>query len=482
MRDVVIIGGGVIGCAVARELSRFDLSIIVLEKTADICNGQSKANSGIVHGGYDAKEGTLKAEFNVLGNAMFDRVCSELEVPFKRNTSMVVAFEGDDESYIDVLYARGIANGVPNLKIITRDEILKREPNINAKAKRALLVNSGGIVCPYELTQAYAENAAKNGVEFLRNAEVKAIEKTDGGYIVKTAAQNFETRAVVNCAGLYSDKINNMVSEDKFTIYPRRGEYYIIDKNYEGKFNATVFQTPTEKGKGILIAPTVDGTILLGPTADDINDKDDTRCTSDGLERVLAGVSKTWNNIPNRAFITTFSGVRAHCDRNDFVLGEAIDAPMFFNAGGIESPGLSSAPAIGKWLSEQVAIKLNAEINVKFNPVRTEIPKFRSMTNEQRSEAIKLNPDFAKVVCRCETVTEAEIRESIRRPVGARTVDGVKRRTRAGMGRCQSGFCTSRVMEILCEELGLSPLEITKCGGESKLLTGYLFEQKGENK
>ncbi|MEG1268985.1 MAG: NAD(P)/FAD-dependent oxidoreductase, partial [Oscillospiraceae bacterium] len=285
MRDVVIIGGGVIGCAVARELSRFDLSIIVLEKTADICNGQSKANSGIVHGGYDAKEGTLKAEFNVLGNAMFDRVCSELEVPFKRNTSMVVAFEGDDESYIDVLYARGIANGVPNLKIITRDEILKREPNINAKAKRALLVNSGGIVCPYELTQAYAENAAKNGVEFLRNAEVKAIEKTDGGYIVKTAAQNFETRAVVNCAGLYSDKINNMVSEDKFTIYPRRGEYYIIDKNYEGKFNATVFQTPTEKGKGILIAPTVDGTILLGPTADDINDKDDTRCTSDGLER-----------------------------------------------------------------------------------------------------------------------------------------------------------------------------------------------------
>lgn len=473
--DVIIIGGGVIGCAVARELARKKLRIALLEATADICNGQSKANTAIVHGGHDAKEGSLKAKFNVLGNAMFDRIARELDVPFERNGSLVVAFTQEEEPALDALFARGVANGVPGLRLIDREELLRREPNLSPAARRALLVESGGIVCPYELTQAYAENAAHNGVEFIREARVTAVRAQEGGWQIESTAGDFAAKAVVNCAGIHSDEINNMVSEKKYSMTPRRGEYYIVDKRYAGAFRSTVFQVPTAMGKGILVAPTVDGTILLGPTADDIPDKEDKRSTADGLARVLAGASKTWENIPGRGFITTFSGVRAHADAGDFVLGEAPDAPCFFNALGIESPGLSSAPAIGEYLANAVADRLHAEPNPDFDPIRRGIPKFRELSNEERVALIAENPDYAKIVCRCETVTEAEIRESIRRPVGARTMDGVKRRTRAGMGRCQSGFCSTRVMEILCEELGLEPTEVTKCGGESRFVEERLF-------
>lgn len=478
MLDVVIIGGGVVGCATARELSRYALKTVLLEKTADICNGQSKSNTAIIHGGYDAVPGTLKAKYNVLGNQMFDEVCKELDVPYEWNTSLVVSYHEEDDCKLDDLLARGNENGVPDLRIIDHEELMKREPNLNPSVSKALLVPTGGIVCPYELTQAFAENAASNGVEFIRNAEVTAIERMDGGWRVTSAAGVFETKTVVNCAGLFSDVLNNMVSQDKVHITPRRGEYYIVDKTYKNMFNAAIFPVPSKMGKGILVARTVDGTVLVGPTAEDIDDKTDTRTTAFGLNKALTGASQTWANIPRRAFITTFSGLRAHCDKGDFVLGEPKDAPGFFNAVGVESPGLTSSPAIGRDLASQVAAKLNAAKNENFNPIRKGIPKFREMSIEQRAEAIKANPDYAKVVCRCETVTEAEIREAIRRPVGARTVDGIKRRTRAGMGRCQAGFCTPRVVEILCEELGISPLEVTKFGGESKLLSGYLFKEE----
>ncbi|NLG93440.1 MAG: NAD(P)/FAD-dependent oxidoreductase [Clostridiales bacterium] len=480
MMDVIIIGGGVVGCGVARELSRYKLNIALLEKTDDISNGQSKANTAIIHGGYDAKPGTLKAKFNVLGNKMYDKVCEELDVPHKRNTSLVVSFGPDGHAELEKLLQQGIENGVPGLSIIGQDELRRREPNIGSTAYEALLVETGGIVCPYEMTQAYAENAAMNGVTFYREAEVTGIEKVEGGWKVISKAGTFTAKAVVNCAGLYSDVINNMVSEDKITIVPRRGEYYIVDKKYANTFHASVFQLPTKMGKGILVTPTVDGTVLLGPTAEDIDDKTDTRTTTEGLAKVLKFASLTWEHIPMRSFITTYSGLRAHCDRNDFVLGEAPDAPMFFNAAGVESPGLTSAPAIAQYLAEMIADKLSAKKNENFNPIRKGIPKFREMTDEQRARAISINPDYAKVVCRCETVTEAEIREAIRRPVGARSVDGVKRRTRAGMGRCQAGFCTPSTVVILCEELHLSPLEVTKFGGNSKYIESYLFE-KGDN-
>ncbi len=479
--DIIIIGGGVIGCGVARELSRFNASVLLLEKTADICNGASKANTAIVHGGYDAKPHTNKAKFNVEGNALFPALCRELDVPYENNTSLVVSFGEDGHEKLEALKARGEENGVEGLRIIGQKELRGREPNIGASALEALLVPSGGIVCPYELTEAYAENAAANGVEFRRNAAVTGIERqADGCYRVDSARGAFLGRAVVNCAGVYADVINNMISEEKITIHPRRGQYYLVDKAYANTFRAAMFQLPTAMGKGILVAPTVDGTILLGPTAEDIDDKADTATTADGLAKVLREARLTWENIPPRGFITTFAGIRAHCDRDDFVIGEAPDAPFFFNAAGIESPGLTSAPAIARYLSALIAERLTLVRNTRFNPIHKGIEKFRHMTDARRAEVIALNPDYAKVVCRCETVTEAEIREAIRRPVGARTLDGIKRRTRAGMGRCQAGFCTQRTLEILAEELKISPLDVTKCGGGSKLVQGYLFEKEGE--
>lgn len=481
MVDVIVIGGGAVGCATARNLSRFRLKTVLLEKASDICEGQSKANTAIVHGGYDAKPGTQKAKYNVLGNRMFQKVCSELDVPLKWNTSLVVTFSEDGIEKLEQLREQGRQNGVPKLSIIGRDELFRREPNLSREACAALLVETGGIVCPYEFTIANAENAAENGVRFCRNAEVRKVSRDETGFwTVESAAGTFTARAVVNCAGLYSDRINNMVSEEKFHILPRRGEYYIIDKRYADTFHASIFQLPTKMGKGILVTPTVDGTILIGPTAEDIDDRDDTRTTPAGLAKSLKFGSRTWEHIPLRDVITTFSGIRAHCDKNDFILGEAPDAPLFFNAGGVESPGLTSSPAIGEFLAGLVADRLHAEPNPDFQPVRHAIPKFREMDAAQREKAIASNPDYAKVVCRCETVTEAEIREAIRRPVGARTIDGIKRRTRAGMGRCQAGFCTPRTVQILSEELHISPLEVTKFGGNSKLLQSYLFT-KGED-
>ncbi|MCF0247975.1 MAG: NAD(P)/FAD-dependent oxidoreductase, partial [Synergistes sp.] len=370
MYDVLIIGGGVVGCAVARELSRYRLKILLLEKSFDICAGQSKANTAIIHGGYDAKPGTLKAKYNVAGNLMFDRICSELEVPYKWNTSLVVSFNEEDDPKLNELLERGEKNGVKKLSIIGADEIRRREPNVSKKATKALLVETGGIVCPYGLTFAYAENAAENGVEFIRSAEVTNIVKEANGYKVESTAGTFLAKAVVNCAGAHSDAINDMVSEDKFKINPRRGEYYIVDKKYAGYFNAAIFQLPTKLGKGILVAPTVDGTILIGPTAEDIDDSDDTRTTRFGLDKALAGALKTWEELPTRSFITTFSGVRAHSDRDDFIIGEAPDAKLFFNAAGIESPGLTSAPAIAEYLAQMIADKLGAEKNPDFNPKR----------------------------------------------------------------------------------------------------------------
>ena len=481
--DVIIIGGGVVGCGISRELMRCRARVLLLEKTNDICNGQSKANTAIIHGGYDAKPGTIKAKFNVLGNAMFDQLHEELDVPVAWNSSLVVSFSLDGHAALDKLLDQGRKNGCRGeLRIIDEKELREREPNVGSEAKEALLVGAGGIVCPYELTVAYAENAARNGAEFMRNAEVTEVKRLDiGHWQVVSTAGTFETRAVVNAAGTYADVFNNMVSERKVHIHPRRGEYYILDKKYKDAFRATMFQLPTRMGKGTLIAPTVDGTVLVGPTAEDIEDKEDKRTTAAGLEKALRQASLTWEHIPTRGFITTFAGLRATGDTGDFILGEPEDAPLFFNCCAIESPGLTSSPAIAKWTAEKIGEKLGLEPNPNFDPIRKSISKFREMSDEERALAIAADPDFGKIVCRCETVTEAEIRESIRRPVGARDVDGVKRRTRAGMGRCQAGFCTPRVVEILAEELGISPLEVTKFGGDSKLLQGYLFEEDREN-
>ena len=460
--DAIVIGAGVVGCAVARELTRYNLNVAVLEAGSDVAEGASKANSAIVHAGFDAKPGSNKARFNVLGNRMFEDVCRELKVPFRRNGSLVLAFGADDEATLAELKSRGEANGVPT-EILPQDELRRREPNVSPDATAALWAPTGGICCPYELTFRYAENAAANGAEFFFDARVVGVSR-DGGtgrYRVSTEdGREFLARAVVNCAGIHSDEINNAVSATKYSIMARRGEYLMLDRDEDGTFSATMFQCPSKMGKGILVSPTVDGTVIVGPTAEDVPDKEDKATTYGGLEKVKAGARRTYPNLPLGKVIAEFSGMRAHeTTVGDFILGEAPDAPGFFNAVGVESPGLTSAPAIGVWMAERVAECLGVS---RKNPalVSRDVswwPKTREMKPEDLAALVERDPSFGRVVCRCEEVTEGEIRAAIRARVGARTLDGIKRRTRSGMGRCQGGFCTPRLIEILGSELGQPP-------------------------
>ena len=458
--DIIVIGAGVVGCAVARELSRWNVSLAVLEAGSDVAEGASKANSAIVHAGFDAKPGSNKAKFNVLGNRMFEEVCRELKVPFKRNGSLVLAFGAEDEKHLSELKARGEENGVIT-EIIDRDELRRREPNVSEEATAALWAPTGGICCPYELTFRLAENAAANGAEFFFDAKVVKIEKIDGLWNVECAdGRVFKARAVINCAGVTSDELNNLVSATKYSIQARRGEYLMLDRDEDGVFSATMFQCPSKMGKGILVSPTVDGTVIVGPTAEDILDKDDKATTFEGLENVKAGAKRTYPALPLGKVIAEFSGLRAHeTTVGDFILGEAPDAEFFFNAVGVESPGLTSAPAIGVWMAELVGTKLGVS---RKNPslISKDVswwPKTREMKPEELAELVERDPSFGRIVCRCEEVTEGEIRAAIRARVGARTLDGIKRRTRSGMGRCQGGFCTPRLIEILGAELGLPP-------------------------
>ena len=461
--DVIVIGAGVVGCSVARSLSRYNLNVSVVEAGSDVAEGASKANSAIVHAGFDAKPGTNKAKFNVLGNRMFEETCRELKVPFRRNGSLVLAFGAEEEKALQDLVAKAAANGVP-VEIIGRDELRRREPNVSPEATAALWAPTGGICCPYELTFRTAENAAANGVEFRFDAKVEGIVRAGGGdgawKVVCADGREFEARAVVNCAGIHSDELNNMVSATKYSIQARRGEYLMLDRDEDNTFAATMFQVPSKMGKGILVSPTVDGTVIVGPTAEDIPDKEDKATTYAGLEKVKAGARRTYPGLPLGKVITEFSGLRAHeTTVGDFILGEAPDAPLFFNAVGVESPGLTSAPAIGEWLAEKVSERLGAS---RKNPslISRDVswwPKTSGMKPEGLSELVARDPSFGRVICRCESVTEGEIRAAIRARVGARTLDGVKRRTRTGMGRCQGGFCTPRLIEILGAELGLPP-------------------------
>lgn len=471
MFDVTIIGSGVTGAAVARELSKYNLKTCVVEKAIDVANGTSKANSGIVHAGEDPIPGTLKAKMNVRGNEMFDKLQEEIDFPFKRNESFVLCFDEKDIEKLEELRQRGLKNGLPDtMEILNREEALKLEPNLSEYVVAALRLPTGGIVSPYEFNIALAESAAMNGVEFKLETEIIDIEKKEDGYILKTNKGDIETKIVVNAAGVFGDKINNMVSEKKYHITARKGEYLLFDKTVGDMVQRTIFQLPTKMGKGVLVTPTADGNLLLGPTSVDVEEKDDFGTTREGLDTVAEKAKLSIKEIPMRQVITSFAGLRAHEENSDFIIGEAEDAENFINAIGIESPGLTSAPAIGEYIREMIVEKLKPEENKEFNPIRKDIPKFREMTNEERKEMIKENSAYGKIVCRCEVVTEGEIRDAIRRPLGAKTVDGIKRRTRAGMGRCQSGFCSNRIVEILAEELGIKRNEVTKFGGSSKIL------------
>lgn len=472
MYDVIIIGSGVSGAAAARELSRYEAKICVLEKEEDVCCGTSKANSAIVHAGYDAAEGSLKAKLNVRGNERMEELAKELDFPFRRNGSLVLCLNEEEMPALQALYDRGVANGVKELRILSKEEVLRMEPNVTEDVCAALYAPTGGIVCPFGLNIALAENAHMNGVEFHFNTEVKGIEKKDFGYELHTDGGDFQTRFVVNAAGVYADRIHNMVSSLRIDITPRRGEYCLLDKEAGRHVERTIFALPGKMGKGILVTPTVHGNLLIGPTAVDVEDKEGINTTADGLETVCTKAGMTVKNIPLKKVITSFAGLRAHEAGDDFVIKEVEDAPGFIDCAGIESPGIASCPAIGELVAQMLQEKLSLKAKEHFIARRQGILNPNTLNMEERNALIRENPAYGNIVCRCETVTEGEIIDAIRRPLGAKSLDGVKRRTRAGMGRCQSGFCAPKTMEILARECGGSMFEVTKCGGGSVLVTG----------
>ena len=470
MVDIVIIGAGVTGCAVARELSRKKADILVVDRAEDVCCGTSKANSAIIHAGYDAQNGTLMAKLNVEGSRMMPKLAKDLDIPYRQNGSLVVMVNEEDRPNLVKLYENGLANGVEGLRIVEREELVRLEPNISDEAVAALYAPTAAIVCPFAMTFAFAENAAKNGVKFRFDTDVTQISPIDGGWRLETSTGIIETRVVVNAAGVYADELHNQVSPEKISITPRRGDYFLLDRTTEGHVRQTVFQLPGKKGKGVLVAPTVHGNTIVGPTAIDIEDKDDVSTSQEGLDQVRAKCGMAVKNLPLRQTITSFAGLRAHETNHEFIIRES--APGFVDCAGIESPGLSSAPAIGVMAAGIVDGILHLPANEAFDGTRRGILDPKQLTPEERSALIRKNPAYGTVICRCETITEGEILDAIHRIPGARSIDGVKRRTRAGMGRCQGGFCSPRVLEILARELGIPMSEVTKSGGSSRLIVG----------
>lgn len=473
MYDVIIIGAGVSGSAIARECSRYPLKIAVLEKDEDVCCGTSKANSAIIHAGYDAKEGTLMAKLNVEGNYMMDELAKDLDIPFKRIGSLVVCTDEKDRDKLTTLYNRGITNGVPGLRIVERDELKKMEPNISDEAVAALYAPSAGIVCPFELNLAMAENAAENDVEFYFDAPVEAIKKESDHYEIQTPKGTFHSKYVVNAAGVYADVIHNMISEDKMEIIPRKGEYYLLDKSAGHHVSHTIFQLPTKMGKGVLVTPTIHGNMLVGPTSMDIENKESVNTTRKGLDEVAAKSSIAIKDLPMRDVITSFAGLRAHHPDHEFIIEEVKDAKRFIDVAGIESPGLSSCPAIGTMVATMIKNQMNLQEKPDFKKIRKGLIKPSQMSMEERNELIKKDPRYGTIICRCEMITEGEIVEALHRIIPARSLDGIKRRTRAGMGRCQAGFCSPRVMEIISHEVeDINMYNVSKSGGHSNFIVG----------
>lgn len=473
MYDVIIIGAGVSGSATARELSRYRVNACVLEKEEDVCSGTSKANSGIVHAGYDAEPGSLMAKLNVEGNQMMPELSKELDFPFEQKGSFVVCLEEERIPDLEALYKRGVENGVKGMEIITdRQRIFQMEPNLSEQVAAVLYAPTAGIVCPFHLNIALAENAYTNGVEFHFHTEVLAIEKIEDGWMVETNQGRYEAKCIVNAAGVYADRFHNMVSKEKIHITPRRGDYCLLDKSAGKHVSRTIFALPGTYGKGVLVTPTVHGNMLVGPTAIDIEDKEATATTRAGIDELIQKAGMNVRDLPMRQVITSFAGLRAHEDHHEFIIKELEDAPGFIDCAGIESPGLTSCPAIGKMAAGIVRDYLKLEENENFVGTRKGILDPKNLSKEEYKQLIKEDPAYGNIICRCEMITEGEIIDAIRRPLGAKSLDGVKRRTRAGMGRCQSGFCAPRTMEILQRELQIPMTEITKSGGKSKLVVG----------
>lgn len=475
MYDVIIVGGGIVGCSIARTLSKYDNKVAVLEKNLEVCQETTKANSAIVHGGYDCEPGTLKALLNVKGNAMMPKLSEELGFTFNKIGSLVLAFDDGEIKELEELYRRGIENKVPNLEIIDKDRILEIEPKVSPEVKKALYCPQAGVLDPFNYCYSMIENAIDNGVELFTETTVTGIEKKNDKILVTTDKGVYETKYVVNAAGLFSDKIANMVGDDDFYIIPTKGVYRLFDKTKADYIHTVLFQTPTDKGKGVLVTATYDGNTMIGPTSEKVETVEDTTTEAESLKYLDQLAMKSVPNFQIKKTIRVFTGVRAKPNTGDFMIYPSKHMEGVVHAGGIESPGLVSAPAIAEYV-EALLIEqgMSTEKKADYNPIRKPIRRINEMTTSEKIEAIEENPSYGKIICRCETVSEGEIIEAIRRPAGARTVDGVKRRVRAGMGRCQGGFCGPRVLEILARELNIDPIDVKKEMSGSEIVERHL--------
>lgn len=470
--DVLIVGAGVIGGMLARELSKYNLKVCILEKENDVAMGASKANSGIVHGGYDPEPGTLKAQLNTQGVELLFQAAKELHVPCKRNGSMVCAFSEKENAVIEQLYARGQQNGIPGLKILTGAEARTLEPMLSEEITMALHVTNAGIVCPYDLTVAAVGNAMDNGAHLVRNFCVSSISKDENGFVL-TAENGKQVFGdyLVNCAGGYSGKIAEMAGDEPFKIIPRAGEYMLLDKAEGKRVSHTIFQVPSEEGKGILVSPTVDGNLLVGPTASVVETPETKKTTPEGLAVVNRLASKSVPSVDYRQVITSFTGVRATGADGEFILRRSEKVPGLIHAGAIDSPGLTCCVSIARYLVELLKEQgLSMTAKADWNGCREDMHAFRKMDDEQKNAYIKEHPAYGKIVCRCETVSEGEILAALRKHPAALDIDSVKRRTRSGMGRCQGGFCGPYIMEMIAKEQNIPMEEVTKSGGDSYML------------
>lgn len=473
--DVVIIGAGISGAITAFQLAKYDIKVAVLEAGIDVASGSTRANSAIVHAGYDAKEGTLKAQLNVKGCEMMEALANQLGVHYSRCGSLVIGYTEKDLKHLKLLMARGEVNGVPDLEIIDSVRLHEMEPKVSSDAKYALWAPSAGIVCPYDLAYALCDNAVTNGTKFYFEFKVSKIEYDGNYYTLMDGKKKVKAKYVVNAAGLFVDEIAGMLGEKlPFNIIPRRGEYMLLDKSEIKTASHTLFVTPSEKGKGILISPTVDGNIIVGPNANVVDSKMDTSVTDEGIEEISEGAKIIVPSINLDSTITTFAGVRATPTSGDFYIRESLKFKKFIHVAGIESPGLASAPALGEYvLNILKGCGLKLEERQGYVPTRTKegnCKLFYDMNAEERAEAISKDPRYAKVLCRCEMVTEGDVVNAIHRPIPAHTMDMVKRRTRAGMGRCQGNYCRSKVAELIANEYNIQLTEVRKFNSDSKLL------------
>ena len=470
MVDVVIVGGGVCGCSLLYELSRYKLSAVLVEKENDVSVGTTKANSAIVHAGYDPHPGTKMARYNVEGNALVKELCEKLDVPYQQIGSLVLAFDADQDALVRELFDRGTQNGVPGMKVLSAEEVREMEPNVSPEVTSALYAPSAGIVSPWELAIALAETAVKNGAQVELNSEVTSIQPIDGGFRVTAGGKEIDTRLVVNAAGIWSDKINDMAAPHTFTVSANKGEYFLLDKSQGTLVNHVIFQCPSKVGKGVLVSPTVHGNLIVGPNAEDA-EKDDLGTTGDGLAFVRKMALRSVPDINFRDSIRNFAGLRANTEIDDFLVGET-DQKGFFNIAGIKSPGLTSAPAIARDM-----VRMLGEAGLALDPKETfvderHVVRFKHLSHEERAAAIAKNPLYGQIVCRCETITEGEIVDALHRPLPPCSIDGVKRRCGSGMGRCQGGFCGPRVQQIIARELGIPQEAVMMDRAGTAVITG----------